>query len=474
MSSKSQLDVFISYNQADEEIAKKIGSYLESKKINERNINVFFAPWNIRPASNFVNEIDAGLAKAKFFVLVLSPAALEAEWPIAERAASLLTDPSGRLCKVIPVLAKSCNIPPLLAFRNWIDLRESSKFATGMIKMLCAIRGEPLPRGINTRYNTAGESGASTLHIENKASEPDKIDERLHTNLFPVTQLPPVVWSAPTMFLQKHDIYKKLNGKVPSFILREQRLYTFSKLREKTNKLRQVIDRIGIRSTDIKEWFNDVNKSRWLVDLLGSETARFCRNRGLYFDKTGKQFYGDIKVISNEKFSWIPHVRKGNRGLIIPYIKKDRETGEEITHYYRHRAVGLRFQILGNKLFLWIEPGWEFSIDGSILIKGKRRSVLNTRLQSRRRNDVEFDEMRFWAWILSDGAKIKMGVGDAVIEIDSRPLFFKTSYGIYGDNKLIPATTEVPPPLVEDGDTESIITDMELDKDVEDVSYCDV
>ena len=82
MNFESKPDVFISYNQADEEIARKIGTYLENKKIDKRNINVFFAPWNIMPASNFVNEIDDGLATAKFFVLVLSPDALEAEWPL--------------------------------------------------------------------------------------------------------------------------------------------------------------------------------------------------------------------------------------------------------------------------------------------------------------------------------------------------------------------------------------------------------
>lgn len=470
----SKLDVFISYNQADEEIARKIGTYLESKKIDKRNINVFFAPWNIRPASNFVNEIDDGLAKANFFVLVLSPDALEAEWPTAERAASLLSDPSGRMHKIIPVLAKSCKIPPLLAFRDWIDLRDRSKFETGMVKIFCAISGKPLPRGTNLRSNVVNESGVSTLLMENKASEPDILDEQLHTNLFPVTHLPLVIWSAPTTFRQKSDIFKKLKGNMPSFILRENRLYTFANLSKKDNKLRLVINKIGITSANIKEWLNDKNKSRWLVDLLGSEAAQFCRNMGLYFDKTGKQFYGDINKISNEKFSWTPHVREGKRRLIIPYTKRDRETGEEITYYYRHRAVGLRFQILGSELFLWIEPGWEFSTNGSILIKGKRRSILNTKLQSRRRNDVEFDEMRFWAWILSDGTKIKMGSGDVMIEIDSKPLLFKISCGVYGDNKPIPDITKVPPLLVEEDGTESIATDAELDEDVKEVSYYDV
>ena len=82
--------------------------------------------------------------------------------------------------------------------------------------------------------------------------------------------------------------------------------------------------------------------------------------------------------------------------------------------------------------------------------------------------------MRFWAWILSDGTKIKMGSGDVMIEIDSKPLLFNISYGIYGDNKPTPDIVKVPPSLVEEDGTESIITDAELDRDVKEVSYCDV
>src|SRR6185437_191435 len=122
MSSNLEKDVFISYNIADEEIAKKIGTFLESEKIGERNIQVFLAPWDIKHGDNFIKKIDEGLSKAKFFALVLSPEALEADWPTAERAASLLSDPSGRIGRVIPILSNSCSVPPLLAIRTWVDL----------------------------------------------------------------------------------------------------------------------------------------------------------------------------------------------------------------------------------------------------------------------------------------------------------------------------------------------------------------
>ena len=472
----SKKDVFISYNQADEDIAKKIGENLENEKIGSRNMQVFFAPWDIKPADNFIDRIDEGLAKAKFYALILSPEALEAEWPTAERAASLLSDPSGRIGRVIPILVKPCKVPPLLAIRNRIDLREKSKFKTEMRRLLCTIREEPLPRGeITPGSKLISESGSSSLVTENKILLPDKIEEVIHSNLFPVTKLPSLIWAAPTTFWEKSRVYYQLGNNISPFVLREKYLYTFSNLNEEKNRLRLAIDTHEIKSINIKEWFNDIDKSRWLIDLLASETRKFTRKAGLFFDKTSKQFYGDKKIIVDEKFSWTAHVRKGKRGLIIPYAKKDKDTGKETIYFFRHRAVGLRFQIIGNELFLQIDPGWEFSIDGSFLIKGKRRSVLNTRLQSRLKNDVEFDEMRFWSWILSDGAKIMMGDEQNPIEINFRPLSFKTSYGVFGDHKPIPDVFEEPPPLIEedDDDSEIIIADEALDKDVEETRYHD-
>lgn len=445
-------DVFISYNSADEQIARKIVDRLEKEKIGERNIKVFFAPWDIKKGENFIAKVDEGLGKAKYFALVLSPEALEAEWPTAERAAALLKDPSGRLGRVIPILVKPCKVPPLLAIRNWIDMREKSNFKTEIQKLIHTIKGEPLPRGTSSNFgkHVIMESGPSTLIQINKSSDPDQVNENLHSNLYPVTKISSVVWKAPTNMWEKKAVYAQLGNSIPPFILREKYLFTFSPLNDQKNPLRFVIDTKNIESEKIEKWFSDEDKARWLIDLLGSETRNFCKNLGLYFDYTSKQFYGDMKIITNESFSWTPHVRTSKRGLIIPYIKESKETGIPTTYFYRHRAFGLRFLILGKELFLQIDPGWEYSTDGSILIQGRRRSILNTKLRSRLRNDVEFDEMRFWAWLISDGKKIVMGSDSARIEVDARPLMFKTSAGIYGDTKIIPEMITEPPALVEE------------------------
>ena len=65
--------------------------------------------------------------------------------------------------KIIPILVKPCRIPPLLAIRSWIDLRDASKFKTEMQKMLCTVKEEPLPRGeISLGAKIVVESKAAT------------------------------------------------------------------------------------------------------------------------------------------------------------------------------------------------------------------------------------------------------------------------------------------------------------------------
>ena len=399
-----------------------------------------------------MKKLTRGLQKQTFLRLFYHQMLYKPSGPTAERVASLLRDPSGRMGKIIPIVAKPCKIPPLLSIRNWIDLRDLSKFNTEMEKMICRIKGYPLPRGESLSATEIVPESVSPQFQTNLSSEPDQISESLYTNLFPITKFPSIIWSATTQFQNKRDVYKLLGDEISSFIFREGRLYTFSNLELNSNKLRRIIDTDEIRSINVRSWFRNTDKSRWLIYLLASETRKFCKKLGLYFDSTGKKYYGDKKIVTSKKFTWIAHVRKGQRGLIIPYQKFDRHIGKETTYFYRHRAVKLRFQILGDTLFLQIDPSWVFSTDGSILIQSEQRSILNTRLRSHMKNDAEFAEMRFWAWVLSNENIIRIDSEDVVIEASTTPLLFKADCGVYGDYKPIPATNYEPPPLVDEDD----------------------
>ena len=377
-------DIFISYTQTDKEIAEKIAIFLEKQKIGNREIKVFYAPWDIKPGHNLINKINEGLTEAKFFALILSPDALNAPWPKAEAAAALHYDPSGYLGRVIPILVKDCQVPPLLRIRVWIDVRDKTKFKSEMERLTSMIKGEELPRGQKLRDEVSTESDLPSLHTRS-STEPDEVDEKIHTNLYPVQKFPQIIYSAPTTFSTKRDVLKNIPD-LPRFILKDQQIFTFSNLNDVKNKLRCIISFKNTESISVQEWFKDKDKSRYLIELLNIEIKGFCHNLGLNFDKKGKQYYGDKNKIIREKISWTPHVKKGHRYLIIPNKKIDKVTNQETIRFYRHRAVNFRFFILENKLFL-------------------------------------------------------------SINISSKPLSFTTRYGIYGDHKDIPDIHEKPPQL---------------------------
>ena len=139
-----QFDVFLSYQGLDVEFVKKLGTRIETEEVFGRKLSVFFAPWDIKPADNVVSRLNEGLSKARFFVLVLSPEALVAAWPVAEQAAAIYADPSGRLGRVIVAMRRPCSLPPLLRIRNYLNFVKDSNFEIEYERLASTLTGRSL------------------------------------------------------------------------------------------------------------------------------------------------------------------------------------------------------------------------------------------------------------------------------------------------------------------------------------------
>jgi len=434
-------DVFLSYQHEDEDWTKGL-----AYQLRKAGLRVFHAPSDIKPGENFVFRIEGALASARFFVLVLSPEALTAEWPTAERAAAVISDPAGRFGRVIPLLHRSCQLPPLLAFRNYIDFRDQRKFKAGLRKLIAVVKGEPLEHQTITATSMAVSSTKASLSAINAAA-PDDVTEELFSNLFPVRSLPDNLWSAPTRFVRKDEVYRYFGAcrTVPAFILKEKRIFTFVDLGKENNAFVGAVEPFDTQKHDTSIWMDNEDHIRWLVELLNDLIRSYSTSLGLSYDKFGKRNFFAKGVLSSERIAWTPHVRRGLKDLILEYSNRERP-GE--VGFYAHRAVGLRFELLGNNAFLRLDPGWVFTLDGKIPIEGRRRSVLSTKFLSSQRNLRDFSEMRFWAWLLSaDGKTIKLDLGNGHLEVSTKPLSVSVRGGIFGDSVPLPETIEVPPNL---------------------------
>src|SRR5690606_23684132 len=120
-----------------------------------------------------------------------------------------------------------------------------------------------------------------------------------------------------------------------------------------------------------------------------------------------------------QSVSWTSHVRKSSRLLVLPHSSKDDPSKSD---FYAHRAVRLRFEILGDSIFLLIDPSWVFSFDGVTPVEGRLRKVFSIKYLGPQRNLNAFSELRFWSWLLStDGKTIKVDLGDRSLEISATP-----------------------------------------------------
>jgi len=464
---QKEYDVFLSYQSLDEDFAKKLGEKIQSVTYRGRRLKVFLAPWDVQPGDNIVVKLDKGLANARYFLLLLSPEALKADWPTAERAAAIYSDPSGRLGKVIPAIKRPCKLPPLLAFRNYLDFRQDSNFNAEFSRLISKLTGQPLPSEINPStlsWHQGIRQESSPLQSLIDSSEPDDVYEEIFSNLFPVKNLPARVYSAPTKFVDRKrvKVYFPRDSIVPPFILKEHRLFTFANLSAETHPFKGVVEDYDIRSELTSEWIQDENRARWLVELLNDCIRVHRFSLGLYLDSRGKKLYYPKGVLASEKINWKAHQRTATRHLI-----KERKNPQGQTTCFIHRAVDLRFILLGINAFLRIETGRVFSIDGRRLIRGRRRTVLSTRVLSRQRNLAEFDDTRFWAWLLSeDGYTIKMDLGGLYLEINTEPLSTTIRGGIFGDSKILPEIVDSPPDLLgpEEEEEEEVFDEKEFEE----------
>jgi hypothetical protein len=74
---------------------------------------------------------------------------------------------------------------------------------------------------------------------------------------------------------------------------------------------------------------------------------------------------------------------------------------------------------------------------------------------ARQKNKANFNEIRFWAWWLSeDGKTIKMDFGKSSVEIDVQPLSTSVIGGVFGDYSELSKMTSGPPKIFEEEEEE--------------------
>jgi hypothetical protein len=101
-----QHDVFISHMGSDKPLARAIGEALRS-----RDLSVWLDEWVMRPGDVLSEQIARGIESSKYFLILLSQAALEQDWVRYELELALVRQVGSKERYIVPILLDDAKPP---------------------------------------------------------------------------------------------------------------------------------------------------------------------------------------------------------------------------------------------------------------------------------------------------------------------------------------------------------------------------
>jgi hypothetical protein len=486
MQSNFEYDVFLCHTGIDKPWVEQLGAKIELEEFGNRKLRVFLDEWDIKPSENIPSKINHALDHCRYMIITLSPEMVVAPWPNAEWQSFYMNDPGGRRGTMIPILYRTCEIPPLLRPICRLDFRDSKKFNQEYRKLIPVLKNESLQRG----FSSVTREIVKMVH-ELDTNEPDKTPEKITSNIYPIISYPKFIWSAKTQHTSYKTAIEKLKEVTsvkPAFILKENKLFSFSDLSNNDNLLQRIIDLDDIKKEFVKNWREDEIKSRWFMELLNRCLFLYCTKKGLWFDNKHKRFFfppfkngtGELLI------EWTPTKRRTRR-FLVSAVKNP----NNVVVYWRHQAARINFVRIGGNLFLQILPGYTFTKNGRDPVDRKRAGRLSTRWMHDEYNSRFLYHLAFWVvffrtsnfeTITYDSGMthlhaidqkniIAIRTGSANINISTIPMNSDINVGIESDNhpleKLLDDITDELP-SIEESEMEEILMNLDSVEDEED------
>jgi hypothetical protein len=289
---------------------------------------------------------------------------------------------------------------------------------------------------------TAAASGSTgvpldVLSVLNNKTKPDNVEETLWSNLFPVTDIPDTIYSAETKYREALGIYAKIESepiskdqkiRVPPFFLEDGRLYSFSEFDE-INPLSLCISS-NPETTQTKRWLDDDTKHQKLVKLLNFNLKDLCRRRGFFHDQKRDRFYVRYTGGVVPEITWKPYKSTSTRQLVYPRLSKT----DGSLLYCEHFAGRLRFIILGEGIYLIIEPIRVLTIDGERPLDQNRNLRISTKKNFHYHNNNYLYDMKLWLHILGGNRQeMHLGYDAGKITVSLLSINSKVNFGIIDD-----------------------------------------
>lgn len=254
--------------------------------------------------------------------------------------------------------------------------------------------------------------------------------ERLQTSLLPVVGLPVVVESASLLnpSLSEGEVARRLTyprrsqGIVFPFIVRENRLWTFSHLRQRGHPFGELLDG-DVEEVGLTDLASEEEGHRRVVALLNRALGRHLGMRGVRFDREHQRYWfvpnrdRDTGAISERSYTY---VTKTGRNMARPTVHHARRRSGEFKEEWYHEAARLRFERFNQSWFLTVRPEFHLTLDGETPMQAHRVGRKVTRKKSHLYNDGYLDRLWFWKHFLADGGpRLAIKAGEQSILVDA-------------------------------------------------------
>lgn len=124
--------VFLSHSSKDKAFVRRL-----AQDLRDLGHQPWFDEWEIRVGACIVTEVQKGLAEAHYVVLVLTPEAVASGWVDGEWKNAYWSEISNRRVLVLPILLRSCELPPLLRNKMYADF--TGRYELGLARLTQAI-----------------------------------------------------------------------------------------------------------------------------------------------------------------------------------------------------------------------------------------------------------------------------------------------------------------------------------------------
>lgn len=149
---RSKYDVFISYTRNDTTFVRKLTEHLINK-----GFTVFYDEASIAVGDSLAESLFQAIENAKFVLIIMSPDYFKSTWTTKELEIALNQEFESKKTKVLPLLYRDCEIPPLLNAKVYADFRTEGDFERSFRLIEYALSNRPVD---NVR-SVEGQKGSS-------------------------------------------------------------------------------------------------------------------------------------------------------------------------------------------------------------------------------------------------------------------------------------------------------------------------